>query len=195
MDGSKQIPDRLFFRIGDVADLVGVKPYVLRYWESEFPMVSPDKSATGQRVYRRADVETLLVIKHLLYEERYSIEGARRRLKELKKDKSLKQVKQAVVNPPDILVEMIEAAPVLEGIPDLPFEDEISRGRKRSEGPHVEVELSSSPLPEEKATRELETKPEPVRAAVDQSRLKEMLESAEQLKKLLEAPVDLLFKL
>jgi DNA-binding transcriptional MerR regulator len=85
-----QIPDRLFFRIGDVADLLGVKPHVLRYWESEFPGLAPQKSATGQRIYRRSDVETLLVIKRLLHEERYSIEGARKRIKELRKEGSLK---------------------------------------------------------------------------------------------------------
>jgi DNA-binding transcriptional MerR regulator len=89
-----QIPDRLYFRIGDVAELVGVKPYVLRYWESEFPLVSPQKTATGQRVYRRSDVESLLMIKHLLYTERYSIEGARKRIKELRKDGKLKTFKQ-----------------------------------------------------------------------------------------------------
>src|SRR6185295_8266192 len=91
---SKAIPDRLYFRIGDVADLVGVKPYVLRYWETEFPMISPQKSASGQRVYRRSDVETVLLIKHLLYEERYSIDGARKRLRELRKDGGLKAFKQ-----------------------------------------------------------------------------------------------------
>jgi DNA-binding transcriptional MerR regulator len=80
------IPDRLFFRIGDVAELLGVKPHVLRYWESEFSIIHPEKSTSGHRVYRRTDVESLLMIKHLLYEERYSIEGARNRLKELKKE-------------------------------------------------------------------------------------------------------------
>jgi len=92
-----QIPDKLFFRIGDVADLVGVKPYVLRYWESEFPMIKPTKSPSGQRVYRRADVESLLLIKHLLYAERYSIEGARKRLKEAKKGGKLKSLKKEKV--------------------------------------------------------------------------------------------------
>ena len=72
---------RLFFRIGDVAEIVGVKPYVLRYWESEFPQVSPSKATSGHRVYLRAEVETLLEIKKLLHGERYSIEGARKRLK------------------------------------------------------------------------------------------------------------------
>lgn len=80
-----RVPDRLFFRIRDVAKLVGVEPYVLRYWETEFPQVAPNKSTAGHRVYRRADVETILLIKKLLYVERYSIEGARKRLLELKR--------------------------------------------------------------------------------------------------------------
>lgn len=92
-----QIPDRLYFRIGDVADLLRLKPYVLRYWETEFPMISPQKSNSGQRVYRRSDVETLLMIKHLLYEERYSIEGARRRIRELRKEGELKSYKKDTV--------------------------------------------------------------------------------------------------
>jgi DNA-binding transcriptional MerR regulator len=89
-----QIPDKLYFRIGDVADLAGVKPYVLRYWESEFPMISPDKSTTGQRVYRRSDVEMILLIKHLLYQEKYSIEGARKRIQEVRREGQLKAFKQ-----------------------------------------------------------------------------------------------------
>jgi len=92
-----QIPDRLYFRIGDVAELIGVKPYVLRYWESEFPMISPQKSSSGQRVYRRSDVETVLMIKHLLYEERYSVEGAKKRIKELRKEGELKVFKEETV--------------------------------------------------------------------------------------------------
>ncbi len=91
------IPDKLYFRIGDVAELVGVKPYVLRYWETEFSVVAPQKTTTGQRVYRRSDVESLLMIKHLLYTERYSIEGAKRRIRELRKDGSLKKFKQSLV--------------------------------------------------------------------------------------------------
>src|SRR3989344_2222168 len=82
----QDIPERLFFRIGDVADLLEVKPYVLRYWETEFPFLSPNKSQSGQRIYRRVDVETLALIKHLLYHERYSIEGARKRDRELRRE-------------------------------------------------------------------------------------------------------------
>lgn len=79
-----RVPDKLFFRIGDAAELLDVKPYVLRFWETEFPMVRPTKSRSGQRVYRKKDVEMLLLIKHLLYVERFSIEGARKRIRELK---------------------------------------------------------------------------------------------------------------
>src|SRR6202142_3508715 len=75
--GSPEIPDKLYFKIGEVAELLGVEPYVLRYWESEFPKLAPKKSGTGHRLYRRKDVELLLRIKHLLYEKRFTIEGAR----------------------------------------------------------------------------------------------------------------------
>jgi len=74
------IPDKLYFKIGEVSELLGVEPYVLRYWESEFPGLSPKKSGTGHRLYRRKDVELLLRIKHLLYEKRFTIEGARQSL-------------------------------------------------------------------------------------------------------------------
>jgi DNA-binding transcriptional MerR regulator len=80
------IPDKLFFRIGEVSQLVGVEPYVLRYWESEFPGLSPKKSNTGQRMFRRKDVEMLLNIKQLLYERKFTIEGARKALRSEKTD-------------------------------------------------------------------------------------------------------------
>jgi DNA-binding transcriptional MerR regulator len=73
-----EIPNKLYFRIGDVAKLTGIKPYVLRYWETEFSSISPKKSGTNHRLYRRKDVETILEIKHLLYEKRFTIEGARK---------------------------------------------------------------------------------------------------------------------
>jgi len=72
-----EIPDKLYFRIGEVSQLAGVKPYVLRFWETEFPMISPRKSGTGHRLYRRKDVETILLIRELLYERRFTIQGAR----------------------------------------------------------------------------------------------------------------------
>src|SRR6478609_8923881 len=75
-----EIPDKLYFRIGEVSSLLGVETYVLRYWETEFPSLSPKKSGTGHRLYRRKDVELLLKIKHLLYEKRFTIDGARQHL-------------------------------------------------------------------------------------------------------------------
>ena len=71
------IPDKLYFRIGDVAKLCGVEAYVLRFWETEFPQLKPNKSGTGQRLYRRRDVELALKIKQLLYADGYTIAGAR----------------------------------------------------------------------------------------------------------------------
>jgi DNA-binding transcriptional MerR regulator len=76
-----QLPDKLYFRIGEVADIVGVEPHVLRYWETEFRSIRPEKSRKGQRVYSRRDVETLLKVKELLYGHRYTIAGAKRKLR------------------------------------------------------------------------------------------------------------------
>jgi DNA-binding transcriptional MerR regulator len=74
------IPEKLFFKIGEVCELAGVQAHVLRYWESEFPMLAPQKNRAGQRVYRKRDVEMALRIKELLYEDQYTIAGARKRL-------------------------------------------------------------------------------------------------------------------
>ncbi len=75
-----EIPDKLYFRIGEVARLAGIKPYVLRFWETEFPSLGPKKSGTGHRLYRRKDVQLVFDIKHLLYEKKYTIKGARKYL-------------------------------------------------------------------------------------------------------------------
>ena len=74
------ILDKLFYKIGQVSRIVGVEPYVLRYWETEFPFLKPRKNKSGQRVYIKKDVEFLLYIKRLLHQERYTIEGVRKRL-------------------------------------------------------------------------------------------------------------------
>ncbi len=104
-----QIPNKLYFRIGEVSDLVGVKPYVLRYWESEFTDIKPSKSKSGQRLYKRRDVELLLRIKELLYEERFTINGARKRLKEFTKGDG----NGTPVHEPE--EEVLEAAEKVEG--------------------------------------------------------------------------------
>jgi len=83
------IPDKLYFRIGEVATLCHLPAYVLRFWESEFPQLKPVKSSTGQRMYRRRDVENVLRIKQLLYEQGFTISGARQHLRsETKTDKT-----------------------------------------------------------------------------------------------------------
>lgn len=86
-EGAKQpaqefaLPDKKYFKIGETSSLLGVKPHVLRYWETEFPQIRPFKSKTGQRLYRRRDVEALLKIQRLLYQERFTIAGARQALR------------------------------------------------------------------------------------------------------------------
>ncbi len=74
------IPEKLFFKIGEVCELAGVQAHVLRYWETEFPMLAPQKNRAGQRTYRRRDVEMALRIKQLLYDEQYTIAGAKKKL-------------------------------------------------------------------------------------------------------------------
>ena len=76
----KQIPNKLFFKIGEVCEITDTQPYVLRYWESEFPSLAPAKNSSGQRIYRRRDIETVMRIKQLLYEEGFTIAGAKKRL-------------------------------------------------------------------------------------------------------------------
>ena len=83
------IPDKLYFRIGEVATLCRLPAYVLRFWESEFPQLRPVKSSTGQRMYRKRDVKSVMRIKQLLYEQGFTISGARQQLRaEVKSDKS-----------------------------------------------------------------------------------------------------------
>jgi len=76
----KAIPNKLFFKIGEVCEITDTQPYVLRYWESEFPALAPAKNSSGQRIYRRKDIETVLRIKQLLYDEGFTIAGAKKRL-------------------------------------------------------------------------------------------------------------------
>ena len=81
------IPDRMFFKIGEVADITRLKPYVLRFWETEFKELAPQKATNKQRKYTKQEIEKLLLIKKLLYEEKFTIEGAKQKLKEMKNKK------------------------------------------------------------------------------------------------------------
>jgi len=80
MADATRIPNKLFFKIGEVCEITDTQPYVLRYWESEFPALAPAKNSSGQRIYRRRDIETVLRIKELLYDEGFTIAGAKKRL-------------------------------------------------------------------------------------------------------------------
>ena len=96
------IPEKIYFKIGEVCDLVGVQAHVLRYWETEFPMLSPQKNRSGQRSYRRRDVEIALRIKQLLYDEMFTIAGAKKKLQnELRETTKLK-----IVHPEPQVVEV-----------------------------------------------------------------------------------------
>jgi DNA-binding transcriptional MerR regulator len=90
-----EIPDKLYFRIGEVSRLAGIKPYVLRFWETEFSSLGPKKSGKGHRLYRRKDVELVLEIKRLLYDKRYTIEGARKDLESRSRDVGAKSADAA----------------------------------------------------------------------------------------------------
>ena len=87
-----RVPDKLYFKIGEVSKILGVKPYVLRFWETEFDLLKPGKAPSRHRLYKKRDVELLLEIKRLLYTENFTIEGARKKLKENKKEER-KQLK------------------------------------------------------------------------------------------------------
>lgn len=85
-------PVQEFFSIGEVCDLTGLKPHVLRYWESQFRFLNPAKNRSGNRVYQRREVELVMLVKHLLYDEKYTIEGARQKVDEHRKSGDLKVI-------------------------------------------------------------------------------------------------------
>jgi len=94
----KELPDKLYFKIGEVSSIVGLPAYVLRFWETEFKRISPKRTASGQRLYRKQDVELILRIKHLLYKKKYTIQGAKQYLQskhpEIKKDSSTRTLQE-----------------------------------------------------------------------------------------------------
>lgn len=91
------IPEKLYYKIGEVSQITGVEPYVLRYWESEFKIISPGRTNSKQRLYRRKDLELILEIKRLLYEEKFTIAGAKKKLQKMKTE----QEKQLPLKFPD----------------------------------------------------------------------------------------------
>ncbi|HEX8247595.1 MAG TPA: MerR family transcriptional regulator [Pyrinomonadaceae bacterium] len=120
------IPEKIFFKIGEVCDLVGVQAHVLRYWETEFPMLSPQKNRSGQRTYRRRDVEIALRIKELLYDELFTIAGAKKKLQtELREASRLKIVHPN--EPREVYIQPVQPqppSPAEEDFEDESFEEE-----------------------------------------------------------------------
>jgi len=106
----KELPDKLYFKVGEVSAIVGVPAYVLRFWEAEFKKINPKRSASGQRLYRKSDIELILKIKHLLYEKKFTIQGAKQHLKikpDEKKEKpstiSLDEIRMGLKNIRDLI--------------------------------------------------------------------------------------------
>jgi DNA-binding transcriptional MerR regulator len=98
------IPDKFYFKIGEVTAIAEVAAYVLRFWESEFAVISPKRTEAGQRLYRKSDVESILLIKHLLYDKKFTIQGARNYLKTVPKQK-----KESAASPPPTSIDEIRA--------------------------------------------------------------------------------------
>ena len=98
-DRSEGIAKKVYYSIGEVCELSGLKPHVLRYWESQFDVLSPIKNRGGNRAYRSKDIEVVLLVKHLLYDEKYTIEGANKRLLEMRREGELKDEREEVLRP------------------------------------------------------------------------------------------------
>jgi DNA-binding transcriptional MerR regulator len=109
---SEPIAKKAYYSIGEACDITGLKPHVLRYWESQFEVLSPTKNRAGNRVFRPKDIELVILVKKLLYEEKYTIEGARQRLLELRQAGELADERQSVLDP-EVLAIMKEE---LEGL-------------------------------------------------------------------------------
>jgi len=113
------IPEKLFFKIGEVCEITGIQAHVLRYWESEFPTLAPQKNRAGQRTYRKRDVEMVLRIKELLYEDQYTIAGAKKKLSgEMRGASKLKVVT------PEMAAQAQTSTPQIVPPPSMPAEDE-----------------------------------------------------------------------
>ena len=96
---NEPIAKKAYYSIGEVCDLTGLKPHVLRYWETQFDVLSPTKNRAGNRVFRPKEIEVILLVKHLLYEQKYTIEGARQKLHDMRKAGELEEERQDVLEP------------------------------------------------------------------------------------------------
>lgn len=115
------IAPRIYYSIGEVCDLTGLKPHVLRYWETQFEVMNPTKNRAGNRVYRPKDIDLIVLVKRLLYEKKFTIEGARKRLLELRSEGELEEQKQEVLGP-EFLSEIKRELLTLKELMTLPSE-------------------------------------------------------------------------
>lgn len=117
----QRIAKKAYYSIGEACDLVGLKPHVLRYWETQFDVLRPTKNRAGNRVFRPKEIELILLVKHLLYDEKYTIDGARQKLQEMRSSGELDEERQEVLEP-EFLSVMKEELRTLLGILTLPGE-------------------------------------------------------------------------
>ncbi len=122
---TEPIAKKAYYSIGEVCDITGLKPHVLRYWETQFEVLNPTKNRAGNRVFRPKDIELVLLVKNLLYEEKYTIEGARQRLLEMRQDGELAEERQVILDP-EFLSIMKEELQGLQAILTLPESPEAS---------------------------------------------------------------------
>jgi DNA-binding transcriptional MerR regulator len=166
------IPEKLFFKIGEVCDITGIQAHVLRYWESEFPTLAPQKNRAGQRTYRKRDVEMVLRIKELLYEDQYTIAGAKKRLtNEIRGASKLKVVT------PEMGAQALGAPPPPQLVPSLAPEPE--------EPPHDFEETHYEPTPPP-AQNAYPARPEPPQTDEGRAALRRLREQLRDIMLLLE---------
>ena len=96
---NEPVAKKVYYSIGEVCELTGLKPHVLRYWETQFDVLNPTKNRAGNRVYRSKEIELVLLVKHLLYDEKYTIEGANKKLIDMRREGELKAERQDVIGP------------------------------------------------------------------------------------------------
>jgi DNA-binding transcriptional MerR regulator len=170
------IPEKLFFKIGEVCDITGIQAHVLRYWESEFPMLAPQKNRAGQRTYRKRDVEMVLRIKELLYEDQYTIAGAKKRLtNELRGASKLKVVT------PEMGAQALNTPPAPQLVPAP------APAPEADEPPHDFEEAHAEPAPAAPAQKVYPARPEPPQTDEGRAALRSLREQLRDLLLLLEA--------
>lgn len=166
------IPEKLFFKIGEVCDITGIQAHVLRYWESEFPTLAPQKNRAGQRTYRKRDVEMVLRIKELLYEDQYTIAGAKKRLtNEIRGASKLKVVT------PEMGAQSLNTPPAPQLVPTPALE--------AYEPPHELEETHAEPAPPVEST--YTARPEPTQTDESRVALRRLREQLRDIILLLEA--------